>query len=215
MMKGNNNAFIFQKLQNLFAVSRNIIIVCVWKSPRKLTLFYCMYSKEWMKKSERGKESKYVIISIIFPDIHLCENPGILSGFKATCTCLVKWTDLLTRRSGWLTLSAGLGGSACSLLGTAPDRQAPHLGSRCVPNSCELGLFVQIIEVFSVVIYQVGVLLCVREKLLGWPKSLLSFFCKIRDTLFIFTNNCIDLDILSMLAISCYLLLVGRDQQCC
>lgn len=99
MMKGNNNAFIFQMLQNLLAVSINIIIICVWKSPRKLTLFYCIYSEEWMKKSERGKESKYLITSIIFPDIHLCENPGILSGLKAIGTCLVKWADLLIQRS--------------------------------------------------------------------------------------------------------------------
>ena len=40
-------------------------------------------------------------------------------------------------------------------------------------------------------------------KLLGWPKSLFSFSCKIKDTFFIFTNNFIDLDILSMLASSC------------
>ena len=37
---------------------------------------------------------------------------------------------------------------------------------------------------------------------LGWPKSLYVFFCKIKGTLFIFTNNFIDVDILSMLAIS-------------
>ena len=36
---------------------------------------------------------------------------------------------------------------------------------------------------------------------LGWPKSLFSFFCKIKDTFFIFTSNFIDLDILSMSAI--------------
>ena len=31
--------------------------------------------------------------------------------------------------------------------------------------------------------------------LLGWPKSQFSFFRKIKDTFFIFTNNLIDLDI--------------------
>ena len=44
---------------------------------------------------------------------------------------------------------------------------------------------------------------CIRKKinlisLLHWLKSPLSFFHKIRDTFFIFTNNSIDLDILSM-----------------
>ena len=39
--------------------------------------------------------------------------------------------------------------------------------------------------------------------LLGWAKSLYDFFHKIKDTFFIFTNNVIDLDLLSMLAISC------------
>ena len=37
--------------------------------------------------------------------------------------------------------------------------------------------------------------------LLGWPKSPFSFFCKIKDTFFIFTNNYIDLGILSTSAI--------------
>ena len=45
--------------------------------------------------------------------------------------------------------------------------------------------------------------------LLGWPKHLLTFF-SLKDTFFIFTSNFIDLDILSMSAISCYWLLVGR-----
>ena len=49
---------------------------------------------------------------------------------------------------------------------------------------------------------------------LGWPKSPFSFFCKVKDTFFIVTNNFIDLDILSMLAISPYWLLVGRGQGC-
>ena len=38
---------------------------------------------------------------------------------------------------------------------------------------------------------------------LGWPKSPYGFSQKIKDTFFIFMNNSIDLDILSMLAISC------------
>ena len=51
--------------------------------------------------------------------------------------------------------------------------------------------------------------------LLGWPKSLFSFFCKIKDTFFIFTNNFVDLDILSKSAICHYWLLVGRGQGGC
>ena len=39
--------------------------------------------------------------------------------------------------------------------------------------------------------------------ILGWPKSPRGFFHKIKDTFFIFNNNIIDLDILSMSAISC------------
>ena len=46
--------------------------------------------------------------------------------------------------------------------------------------------------------------------LLGWPKTLPSFFCKIKGTFFIFTNNFIDWDILSMLALSHHQLLVGE-----
>ena len=42
----------------------------------------------------------------------------------------------------------------------------------------------------------------VEIHLLGWPKSSLSVFHKIKYTFFIFTNNFIDLAILSMLAIS-------------
>ena len=38
--------------------------------------------------------------------------------------------------------------------------------------------------------------------MLGWPASSYDFYHKIEDTLFIFTNNFIDLDILSILAIS-------------
>ena len=37
--------------------------------------------------------------------------------------------------------------------------------------------------------------------LLGWPKSPFSFFHKVEDTWFIFTNSFIDLDILSTLAV--------------
>ena len=44
----------------------------------------------------------------------------------------------------------------------------------------------------------------------GWPKSPFSFFCEIKDIFFIFTDNFIDLDILSISAISHYWLLVGR-----
>ena len=43
---------------------------------------------------------------------------------------------------------------------------------------------------------------CPDHKVLGWPKSLFRFFCKIKDTFFTFTNNFIDSDILSMVAIS-------------
>ena len=48
--------------------------------------------------------------------------------------------------------------------------------------------------------------------MLVWPKSPFSFFCKIKDTFFIFTNNSIDLGILSMSAASCYWLLMDRGQ---
>ena len=34
-------------------------------------------------------------------------------------------------------------------------------------------------------------------------KFMWGFFCKIKDTLFTFSNNFIDLDVLSMLSISC------------
>ena len=51
------------------------------------------------------------------------------------------------------------------------------------------------------------------EILLGWPKSLFSFFHNIKDTFFIFTKKFIDLDILSMsAAMSRYWLLMGRGQ---
>ena len=42
----------------------------------------------------------------------------------------------------------------------------------------------------------------INEK--GWPKRSVSFFCKIKDTVFVFTNNFIDLDILSTLALVWY-----------
>ena len=48
--------------------------------------------------------------------------------------------------------------------------------------------------------------------ILGRPKRPFSFFCKIKDTVFIFTSNFTDLDILSMSATSHYWLLVGRGQ---
>ena len=50
------------------------------------------------------------------------------------------------------------------------------------------------------------------QQVLGWPKSPFSFFHKIKDTFFIFTNNFIDLDSLRVSAVSCYWLLVGRGQ---
>ena len=50
----------------------------------------------------------------------------------------------------------------------------------------------------------------------GWyycrPKRLLRFFHEIKDTVFIFTNNFSDLDVLSMSAVSRYGLLVGRGR---
>jgi hypothetical protein len=77
------DVFIFQKLQNLLLVSRNIILICVWKNPRKLILLYCIYFKKWMKKLKRGKEDKYLITSTAFTDSHLYENPGLLGGLIA------------------------------------------------------------------------------------------------------------------------------------
>ena len=47
------------------------------------------------------------------------------------------------------------------------------------------------------------------------PKSSYGFLHKIKKTFLIFTNNCIDLDILSMPAIPCYWILLGRGQGCC
>ena len=40
--------------------------------------------------------------------------------------------------------------------------------------------------------------------ILGWPKSLVRFVYKVKTTFFTFTNNFIDLDMLSVSAISCY-----------
>ena len=45
---------------------------------------------------------------------------------------------------------------------------------------------------------------CNPNKLLDWPKNPLCFLHKIRYTFFIFTNNFIDLDILSVLSFSQY-----------
>ena len=50
---------------------------------------------------------------------------------------------------------------------------------------------------------------------IGLAKKLFIFFCKTKDTFFIFTNNFMDLDVLSMSAISCYWLLLCRGQGCC
>ena len=47
------------------------------------------------------------------------------------------------------------------------------------------------------------------------PNSLFSFFWKIKHTFFIFTNNFIDLDTLSMLPISCYWFLEVRGAAKC
>ena len=49
---------------------------------------------------------------------------------------------------------------------------------------------------------ETNILSAVYAILLGWPKSLLSFFHKVKDIFFIFTNNFVDLDILSMSATS-------------
>ena len=54
------------------------------------------------------------------------------------------------------------------------------------------------------------------ESLLSWwPKSLIHFFHKIKNTFFILTDNVIDLDVLRMLALSCHWPLVGRGHGCC
>ena len=47
-----------------------------------------------------------------------------------------------------------------------------------------------------------------QDIVLGWPKSPFSFFHKIKDTFFTFTNYFTDLDILSLLATPQYWLLV-------
>ena len=58
----------------------------------------------------------------------------------------------------------------------------------------------------------VSLVLMYQFFILGWSKCPFWFFCTLRETFFIFTNNFIDLDILSMSAISCYWLLVCRGQ---
>ena len=52
----------------------------------------------------------------------------------------------------------------------------------------------------------------VLGKMLGWPKSSSCVSLKIKETFFMFTNNFIDLDMLSMLALSLYRLPVGRGR---
>ena len=47
---------------------------------------------------------------------------------------------------------------------------------------------------------------------MGWPKGLYSFFCKIKDTFFICTNNFLELDILSMSAIFCMIYNIDCSQ---
>ena len=47
--------------------------------------------------------------------------------------------------------------------------------------------------------------------LMYWVGQKVHYVFSIKDTFFTFTNTFIDLDILSMSAISCYWLLVGRD----
>ena len=70
--------------------------------------------------------------------------------------------------------------------------------------SLTLILYLQIdLSPFSVGMYWVG------------QKVHLVFFCKIKDIFFIFINNFVDLEILSMSDISCYWLLVGGVQGCC
>ena len=51
--------------------------------------------------------------------------------------------------------------------------------------------------------------LILRSIIFGWPKCPFSFFHKIKDTIFILNNNFIDLDILSMSAISHLVLLIN------
>ena len=80
-------AFIFQKFQHLLVVSRNIIMTYVWKSPRKLNLLYCKYSKKWMKKLKKGKEDIYLITSEQSLILICVKTLGILSDLKAICKC--------------------------------------------------------------------------------------------------------------------------------
>lgn len=76
-------AFIFQKLQHLLVVSRHIIMIYVWKSPRKLNLLYCKYSKKWMKKLKKGKEDIYLITLGTVTDTHLFENSWNTEWFES------------------------------------------------------------------------------------------------------------------------------------
>lgn len=77
-------AFIFQKFQHLLVVSRNIIMIYVWKSPRKLNHLYCKYSKKWMKKLKKGKEDRQYLITLgTVTDTHLCENSWNTEWFES------------------------------------------------------------------------------------------------------------------------------------
>ena len=71
------------------------------------------------------------------------------------------------------------------------------------------------LQVFLLTVIMFILLIKYPYFLLGWPSSLFSFFHEMTDTFFIFTNNFIDLDILSISAISPCWLLVGRGQGCC
>ena len=85
-----------------------------------------------------------------------------------------------------------------------------------VPGTAEMVVYIPDKRLFSLNLHfserrKIGK----SKYVLGWPKPPFSFFHKIKDTSFIFTSNFIDLDILSMSAISCYWVLVGRGQGCC
>ena len=54
----------------------------------------------------------------------------------------------------------------------------------------------------------IGAITAISRLILGWPKSPVSLFHKIKGAFFIFTNNFIDLDILNMSTITHYWLLV-------
>ena len=80
----------------------------------------------------------------------------------------------------------------------------PHFIGNIVCEHCKSRFSVNLVYVYM------GV--CVYIYIYGCPKCPLSFFCKINNTFFIFTNNFIDLGILSMSPVSHYWLLVGRGQ---